>query len=1193
MRKKITALGLFLLAMLGFNANAEEIYTWSIPERGTVESVTEFTLTVSNIEGTFEGGFASANDCALYTADGRMISSFGWNWYYNDEVVDGTISFNLKLDESSCWPDYPVSTKGDYYVRIPEGFFAIDYYYNEEEQKAYFDKSPELKLNFTIEPKQGYVSIDNVSVTPADTKIVQCPDAWVINLDNSDITSAELIGDSPMVYKSSWQQYYLDVEISNDGKTITLFPGDDLKSEFSDFYEGDLRVIIFKDSFKFNGDDTKTNDLIQIYYTIPETARFSEYNTFPEAGKISNANEFVFTLQSCNGATMVVAEQAADKSNVARLELYDTNTNSWQTCIMFDTEIIPSTKDEYGSDTNPSVKLTPNSEYASIVLPEAEYKLVVPYGAYIVTTKGDDWNPSKELETAYFEVFYEIAPAPQVSTTPVWGFEDGSVFESFSETTIYFEGLQDVEFADEYDSSLNPVLYRVNEDGSMKELGTLNAGRMEGWDQILEVVEGSIRIYMNENAFSPFYPIDIDGEYKIVLKKGFLKMEGFNDLVNDASEISFKIQTSTLLKAEYATFTPAPGEITEYPKEVVVTFNNDDIQSLEVGLVSTYVGWDSSTYEEIYEMLPAKADLIMDYGYYAYACGQYEITINPENPKQVILTPDPSSISTDAVLQYGNYYLRIPRGGLVANKDTETECVNSILEFGTYSKVQRYAGEIYNPAPGEVEELSEFKIKYKDEYGNDGWGTLQVGTATPELYVYDVLSGEWKYNTSLVAEVTNDPTMGIDVATVRLPYDPVVAGGKYKVVIPRETFIFEQYGSSVVSDLVEAEYTIVSDIKPYNIEVTPAEGDVPYIDDITFKFTDSWMSGTCVEWDENWNMRKENAAAAIDAEGNVIAYATVSSEYDENWAIYQLINFEPAIRAEGVCQVVVDYDVFDTDWDGQGDSDGFVLNYNIVPGAPVAKVSPADGETVKELVNFTVSFEGATELTIDPTMMVGGAKLYSVAEDDTKELYSDLICSPAGDKTAVLDIMDLSKAMSNGTYVLEIPAGMFTYNGYTNEAITATYTLAAVTYNFTVTEAPFNKLTLTVDNCDELKINSECTEEITLWYMTGGEKQVGSYVVSEPTGTTVELTLAEEVEVQDGDYVVWLPEEFFWVGNDKSKDVKFAIDGVVSVETIGEDANFDIYSVNGMIIKRNANKADLKALDPGVYVVNGEKVLVK
>ena len=77
MRKKITALSLFLLAMIGFSANAVT-YTWSIDgevvqDGASLQSFSEVTLTVSDVTGTFDGGFGNVSDSGVYTSEGRYV----------------------------------------------------------------------------------------------------------------------------------------------------------------------------------------------------------------------------------------------------------------------------------------------------------------------------------------------------------------------------------------------------------------------------------------------------------------------------------------------------------------------------------------------------------------------------------------------------------------------------------------------------------------------------------------------------------------------------------------------------------------------------------------------------------------------------------------------------------------------------------------------------------------------------------------------------------------------------------------------------------------------------------------------------------------------------------------------------------------------------------------------------------------
>ena len=286
------------------------------------------------------------------------------------------------------------------------------------------------------------------------------------------------------------------------------------------------------------------------------------------------------------------------------------------------------------------------------------------------------------------------------------------------------------------------------------------------WKTVITVDEnGAFPVTMDENVFEPFFPLDIDGEYCIRMPFNVLKLEGFNDLVNEASELNFTINNNSLIKTEYCTIDPAPCEISAYPQKLTITIDNEAIETLELGTMKEFnYGWDDNgVYWEEEIDVPTKAGIIYND---SYQVGTYLIEINPENPMQLILTPDPSSISADAILQYGSYKFRIPRGGLIANKGTETESTCSILEFGNYDNIQRHVGEIYSPAADDEEltELYEFKIKYRDAHGNDAQGELRVGDATAVLYAFDAMTNDWVHYSDLVSEIVTDKTMGIEVA---------------------------------------------------------------------------------------------------------------------------------------------------------------------------------------------------------------------------------------------------------------------------------------------------------------------------------------------------------------------------------------------------------------------------------------------
>ena len=49
-----------------------------------------------------------------------------------------------------------------------------------------------------------------------------------------------------------------------------------------------------------------------------------------------------------------------------------------------------------------------------------------------------------------------------------------------------------------------------------------------------------------------------------------------------------------------------------------------------------------------------------------------------------------------------------------------------------------------------------------------------------------------------------------------------------------------------------------------------------------------------------------------------------------------------------------------------------------------------------------------------------------------------------------------------------------------------------------------------------------------------------------------------------------------------------------SVEFIFDDfSNLHIFTVDGILIKKNASQEDIDALRPGIYIIGGKKVIVK
>lgn len=258
----------------------------------------------------------------------------------------------------------------------------------------------------------------------------------------------------------------------------------------------------------------------------------------------------------------------------------------------------------------------------------------------------------------------------------------------------------------------------------------------------------------------------------------------------------------------------------------------------------------------------------------------------------------------------------------------------------------------------------------------------------------------------------------------------------------------------------------------------------------------------------------------------------------------------------------------------------------------VLVATPENGSVVENIATISLMWEGARTVTVDPILMVGGAKVY---KKGSEEVFSDMICAPTGTgNTANLDAFNV--ATEDGEYVIEVAAGMFLVDGEAWDAFTLNYTISGTTVELIDKgEIPLNQFEMTVTPCEKLELNPESTDKVTLAYLVDGISERGSYEVEITGANTANLTLNTNSELQSGNYVVWFPEGYFLIDGELSGDIKIYFDDVVfaGIENIIlNTSNFNVYTLGGVLVKQNATSADVNNLPSGIYVINGQKVMI-
>ncbi|MDE6854113.1 MAG: hypothetical protein K2J38_03555 [Muribaculaceae bacterium] len=270
------------------------------------------------------------------------------------------------------------------------------------------------------------------------------------------------------------------------------------------------------------------------------------------------------------------------------------------------------------------------------------------------------------------------------------------------------------------------------------------------------------------------------------------------------------------------------------------------------------------------------------------------------------------------------------------------------------------------------------------------------------------------------------------------------------------------------------------------------------------------------------------------------------------------------------------------DIDGGGISDE--VNVQLTPAPGTVSVLPKDIEILFPDYSEIALGSGVPGLTID-----GGDRI----KLDDASLDWDIW------NMAIVHLpQEYTEA---GTYVIDFPAGYFNLgeSGTPSPALSFTYEIVgAEVLNYTTDPAEGF-----VDALSSIEITFTDQESVG-----GGTGKAtlsidgAEAIILPDAGWGTELNQMEQplgqTYTEEGTYVISFPMGYFSFGDNGEPSPAFTLtytikgSGIAGV-TVAADGLFHIYTVDGIEVARTADKAVFSTLSPGVYIINGVKILVK
>lgn len=434
---------------------------------------------------------------------------------------------------------------------------------------------------------------------------------------------------------------------------------------------------------------------------------------------------------------------------------------------------------------------------------------------------------------------------------------------------------------------------------------------------------------------------------------------------------------------------------------------------------------------------------------------------------------------------------------------------------------------------------------------------------------------------------------------------------------PAETYEFFFHGTQVPFSY--------SDVKFESIDPAP-NTELVYSDDIVFT----------VKFDGLVAIDPEVSGVVLGMGAGVLPFSKMEpvfgefdekGEYANTWLLYP----DMAVLADRT-SMEISIKVFDENGKvvegnmGGDEYDYLSFEYPLINLASFldVNVTPAQGK-VDELSDFAVSYDGKAvsinySYTGDEQVRIVSNKARDVIfidRDDMKMVSEQTGVDDQGNPI-YSDITRVEFSVSpaiteEGEYTLYIPANYFIvgdqFDVHGNAAAEIEYTIGgSVTpgdgVELTVSPAAgevsaISRIDFLAPGIEDAFIEYESTIAITdedgavVYSITGVE--IDAYAFDMMTWTFNGYYIEPGI-TEPGVYTLSVPAGMFIFGDDLSAaltavyTIKTTSVSSVMVETAAE---YDVYTISGVHVLSTADAADLSTLRPGLYIINGKKVLVK